>query len=371
MSFANFRFPTDITFGQNSIQTLAQVVKSKKLSNPFIVIDSFLAKTSLCNIITKDLRKFSLFCDFSGNPKEEEVYKGVSLYHQKKCDGFILVGGGSAVDIGKAIALIASHGNKISDYEDGVKGSLEIENKIAFMIAVPTTAGTGSEVGGSSVISASKDNRKVIIWSPYLLPPKVIADSALTFSLPQNLTAATGIDALTHCIEAYLANSYHPMADGIALEGIRLIKDNLLTCYKEPNNNKARGSMLMASMMGAVAFQKGLGVTHSCAHALSSCHGLHHGLANAVLLKEAMQFNYPECEEKFSVLSKIVYKKNITKDFFEWIDQISDHLNIVTPQIKVCDELVAAAFADPCHQSNPRKCTKKDIENIFNATFTR
>ena len=215
------------------------------------------------------------------------------------------------------------------DYEDGLEGAEPIEAKIPFSIAIPTTAGTGSEVGGSFVVSRKDTGKKVIVWSSYLVPNFVIGDPELLVSLPSKVTATTGVDALVHNMEAFLVNSFHPMCDGIALEGIRLVHKSLVTSYRDPHNLEARSDMLVASMMGATAFQKGLGVNHSCAHALSEAFDLHHGLANALMMSACMEFNFESCPEKFERMGRIIgLNENPGEAFLNWLSELRKDLDL-------------------------------------------
>ena len=220
-----------------------------------------------------------------------QVVAGVEAFRAHQADSIVGLGGGAALDVAKAIALMAGHPGDLFDYEDDKPGALPIDQDIPYWVAIPTTAGTGSEVGRSAVISDEQTHVKKIFFSPRLMAKAVFADPELTLGLPPAVTAATGMDALTHCIEAFLAKDYHPIADGIALEGLRLGAAALPRCYEKGDDLAARGDMMMSSMMGAIAFQKGLGLIHSCAHALSAVSDLHHGYANGVMIDHALKFN--------------------------------------------------------------------------------
>ena len=327
--------------------------------------------------LTRDLQEndisYAVFSDTGGNPYKSDVQAGISCFKSHKADSVITIGGGCALDVGKAIALMVNHEGDLFDYEDGLEGARPIDQEIPWILAIPTTAGTGSEVGGSSVISDDDTHRKVIIWSPRMIPNLVIADPELLVSLPKGVTAATGIDALTHNMEAFLAKGFHPMCDGIALEGIRLIHKSLIICYKEPENKEARADLLAASMMGAVAFQKGLGVNHSCAHALSALFDLHHGMANALMMVPCMRFNLKESPERFLRMAEIIGLEGANEKkiegFFTWLNQLKKELDIPSGlkdfSVELRDELYEKSFADPCHGSNPRECTVSDFKQLF------
>lgn len=372
MNLTSFRFPTAITFGPGAIAKLPEQMKSTGIKRALVVTDKGLAPLApvarikeLCQESGVDAMVYS---DPVGNPVKSHVSQGVEAYHAHRADGLVIIGGGCALDVGKAIALMASHPGELFDYEDGLAEARPMDQKIPPMIAIPTTAGTGSEVGGSSVIADEKSHRKVIIWGTPLLPPSVIADPELTTGLPAAVTAATGVDALTHCLEAYIAQSYHPMCEGIAVEGIRLVKEHLYRAVSEANHIDARSGMLMASMMGAVAFQKGLGVTHSCAHALSACFDLHHGLANAVMLEACMRFNQAHVGDRFARLARWLGLES-EESFFGWLKELNQSVGIPDSLgklgVTVTEELIQAAMADPCHQSNPRACKASDFEDLF------
>lgn len=378
-----FRFPTDIWIGPNAVDSLPRVLSDQKLNKPLVVTDEGFVKlpvfVKLADMLKSHQFSCSIFSDCHGNPEEWSVKKGVDAYKQGDCDCLILVGGGSAIDVGKAIALMVHNPGELFDYEDDKPNGRLVTEPIPFMVAIPTTAGTGSEVGGSSVISRNDSHEKVIIWSPKLIPNLVLADPYMTIGLPPHLTAATGIDALTHNLEAYISKNTHPMCDGIALEGIRLAFENLEKAYFEPENVDARTGMLMSSMMGAVAFQKGLGVTHSCAHALSTCFDLHHGLANAMMLIPSMMFNFSAVEEKIARLCHLVFpsfsKNKNTKEFFiNELVSLKKSLNIPRSlrelDVVVSPRLIEVALADPCHANNPIPCMKNDFENLFAAAMS-
>ncbi|MEZ4742646.1 MAG: iron-containing alcohol dehydrogenase [Bdellovibrionota bacterium] len=381
----SFRFPTKIRFGVKEAENISMVLRENGKARPLFVTDAGLAATDLFQKIVRDAEKsglkVSVYSDARGNPVKGHVDAGVSAFKAHQADSLVIVGGGCALDVGKAIALMAYHPGDLFQYEDDMPGALPVDQEIPFMLALPTTAGTGSEVGASSVISDDHTHAKKIIYSPRLTPHEVIADPELTVGLPVHITAATGMDALTHNIEAYLAKNYHPMCDGIALEGIRLVFKYLHRAVETPNDLEARGGMLMASMMGAVAFQKGLGVTHSCAHALSTCYDTHHGLANALMLDACLRFNLEVVPDRFATMAKVVgsmetfleagrsTEKELGLVFIKNIRDLKRSLEIPTNLAVICsqvtDNLLDVAVSDSCHLNNPRPCSREDFHSLF------
>lgn len=375
MKTVSIRFPTDIRFGAGMIRQLPEFLKSKKMTKPLIVTDKGLAGLPVfkrvLSILAEQNMSNEVYSDASGNPVESHVTLGVQAYRKGSCDSLVVMGGGCALDVGKAISLMIHHPGSLFDYEDDMVGARPVDQKLPPLIAIPTTAGTGSEVGGSSVISREDTHAKVIVWSGRLIPDLVVADPELTVDLPPAVTASTGIDALTHNIEAFLAKNYHPVCDGIALEGIRLVFNSLENAVKEPGNIDARADMLMASMMGAVAFQKGLGVTHSCAHSLSTCFDMHHGLANALTLVAAMKFNQKAVPERFIRMGRIIGLDgdDAGDKFIDAIERLLKTLGL--PEglgacgVQISDALLDTAFKDSCHANNPVPCSRNDIESIY------
>ena len=377
MSFATIRYPTLIKFGWNSLSLVPFELSQAHKEKPLIVTDKNMVDLEIFKDFTNSLEakgiNFSVFSETGGNPYKSHVDLGVKSFHEHNADAIIAIGGGCALDVAKAIALMAHHKGDLFSYEDGLKGALEVTGEIPWIMGIPTTAGTGSEVGGSSVISDDLSHRKVIIWSTRLVPNLVIADPKLLVSLPKGTTAATGIDALTHNMEAFLANSYHPFSDGIALEGIRLIHKSLKKSYHNPEDREARSDLLMASMMGAVAFQKGLGVNHSCAHALSALFDLHHGMANALMMVPCMKFNMESSFDRFVRMGEAISltgdSKSKANGFISWLEDLKQELEVPKGlrdfSVILSDDLYNKSFEDPCHQSNPRKCTVQDFKKLF------
>ena len=300
---SNWNYPTTMWVGKNRIKDLGLACSNLGMKKPLLVTDSGLANTKMIleSIILLEDENIivNVFSDIVGNPTGTNVYKGVKSYKENNCDGVIAFGGGSGLDVGKAIAFMSGQSLPLWDFEDiGDNWKKADSNKIASIIAVPTTAGTGSETGRASVILNEETGVKNIIFHPKFLPSIVILDPFLTVSLPPKITAATGMDALAHCLEAFCAPGYHPMADGIALEGMRLINKWLLKAYKDGTNIEARMNMLTAASMGSTAFQKGLGAIHSLSHPVNAINNIHHGLSNAIFMPYVLTFNKSKIEEK-------------------------------------------------------------------------
>jgi alcohol dehydrogenase class IV len=371
MERTQFNYPTTILFGPGVRDRLAPEAKARGLTRVLLVADRSVAKLPFLPEILKALSgagiKADVFSEFEGNPLESHVVAGVKAYRDAGAEGLIAIGGGAVMDVAKAIAVLVFHPGKLFDYEDK-PGAKPIDAAIPPILALPTTAGTGSEVGRSTVISDDKTHAKKIVFSPKLMPAVVLADPELTLGLPPKVTAATGMDALTHCVESYLAKGYHPMADGIALEGVRLIAKNLARAVEKGSDLEARGHMLMASMMGAVAFQKGLGITHSCAHALSTVHDLHHGLANGVMIPYCMEFNLANNREKFLALSQAVGRTG-ERGFLDWLRELRRQIGIPDKLselgVRAAEPLIEVAWNDPCHQCNPRSPTREDFLRLY------
>lgn len=380
MSTFGFSFPTPITFGAGVRKQVPEHFKGQGISSVMIVTDEMLSKLPFFTAYAEELRaaglKIDIFNGVKGNPVKSQVMAGVEAFktlRQAQGDTAILgIGGGAALDVAKAIALMVNHPGDVFDYEDEKPGALPFDKEIPYWIAIPTTAGTGSEVGRSTVVADDQTHVKKVIFSPRLLAKAVFADPELTTALPPAVTAATGLDAMTHLIEAFLAKGWHPMADGIALEGLHLSAKALPAAFANGNDLKARGDMLMASMMGAVAFQKGLGIVHSCAHALSAIVDMHHGLANGIMLDHALAFNLKAVPERFDRLAHAVGLKNGT-DFLPWLKSLKAELKIPATLKEAgvtsdkVEPLVKVAFADGCHPSNPVAVTEADFRTIFSS----
>jgi alcohol dehydrogenase class IV len=374
----NFNYPASYRIGCGRIAELPAACTESGITRPLIVTDPGIAKLSwLCDIVA-GLPNAKVFSDVRGNPVEANVVDGVAAYHDGKHDGCVLIGGGSALDVGKCIALMVGNRGSVFDYEDVGDNWTRVDpNGIAPMIAVPTTSGTGSEVGRASIIIDERDHLKKIIFHPKMQPPLVIADPELTFGLPPHLTAATGMDAFAHCFEALCARGYHPMAEGIALEGLRLIADNLERAVADGNDANARTHMMMAASMGATAFQKGLGLVHALSHPLGGAVNVHHGLANAIFLPYVMVYNRSAIEPAMERLARYVALDQGGFDgVLRWMLGLRERLglphtlaNVEGFDAAMAKRLAPAAVADPTMGGNPVPADAAACERVFLAAL--
>jgi alcohol dehydrogenase class IV len=379
-----FAFPTTIHFGAGARALVAEHLKAQGIKRPLIVTDRGIAPLPMLKGFITDLPGLAVgvFSEISGNPVRSQVDQGVAAYKSHRADAVIGLGGGAALDVAKAVALMAVHPGEVLEYAWDHPQVRAIERELPYFIALPTTAGTGSEVGRSSVISDDATHIKKIIFSSALLAKAVFADPELTLDLPAHITAATGMDALTHNVESYLSPAYHPLCDGIALEGARIAARSLRTAVREPHNIAARSDMMMSSMMGAIAFQKDLGAVHSCAHALSTVADLHHGLANGIMIDHVMRFNMPSAIAKMAELAHVVgaavpgaLPEASAEGFIDWLARLKADLAIPATlsayrgkrQVTEADieALADVAINDVCHQTNPRPCTHQDFKRLF------
>jgi 4-hydroxybutyrate dehydrogenase len=337
-------------------------------------------KTGLDQRVTAAARglQFALFAAVDPNPVEQNIREGIEMYRSEGCDAIVAVGGGSPIDAGKLIRLGITHRLPLEEYDDQRDGSEKISGNLPPMIAIPTTSGTGSEVGRSAVVQLKATGRKTVIFSPHLIANVAIDDPELTVGMPPLVTAGTGLDALTHNVEAYLAKGYHPMCDAIALSGARLAYANLPAAVRNGRDLVARTNMMMASMMGAVAFQKGLGVTHSLAHPLSSVAGLHHGTTNGILLPHVLEFNRSVSKDRLRdlamamhIVSGPVSMQDAGTALIEAIRHllkevgIPDRLSALGISREMVPELSQKAMEDACHLLNPRPCTREDMTALY------
>jgi alcohol dehydrogenase class IV len=373
----NWNYPTSVWVGENRIKDLSQACKNLKISSPLFVTDKDLINLDITkNIILEFNKKFStlaIFSNFSGNPIGENVEEGVLEFKKNKCDGIIAFGGGSGLDVGKAIAFMSGQSRPIWDFEDiGDYWKRANETKIVPIIAVPTTAGTGSETGRASAIINKKTGIKKIIFHPKMLPSIVILDPVLTVDLSPRLTAATGMDALAHNLEAFCAPGFHPMADGIAIEGMKLIKESLLVAVKNGKDLKARIDLLAAASMGSTAFQKGLGAIHSLSHPVNAQFNIHHGLSNAIFMPYVLTFNKNVIENKIITICDYLNLQKNFQSFLDWILDLRKKLNIPHKLSDVVDikkidleQLSKMAFEDPSTGGNPKKITIDDMKILY------
>jgi alcohol dehydrogenase class IV len=370
-----FNFPTVIRFGVGAMKELAPYVAQQGFSKPLIVTDPVIAELGFFKQIVSDLQRagFSVevFSNIHKNPVKSDVYAGTELWDATGRDCLIGIGGGAALDVARAIVLQVNHREDLFKYDDLIGGDVYVTNEVPHFITIPTTSGTGSEVGRSAIIADDDTHQKKILFSPKLLAKIVFADPMLTMELPAFVTAATGMDALTHNMEAYLAKNYHPMCDGIALEGMRLVSESLVQAVKNPSI-ESRSKMLLASMMGAIAFQKGLGVVHSLAHPLSSLLDTHHGLANAVNIPYGMRFNIAGFEDRFARMAQTLGLSEHSGDavvsyLFDLNIQVGIPHRLRDIQVKEehLDTLAALAFADFAHPNNPKPVSQADFRALY------
>lgn len=372
----NWNYPTPIWFGLNRTAEIKLALKELSISRPLIVTDPQFSENEnfkkMIEHLSKESIQFSIFTDIKGNPTGKNVSDGVLKFNADANDGVIAIGGGSALDAGKAIAFMSKQKENLWFFEDvGDNWTKAIIKDMPKVIAIPTTAGTGSETGRASLIVDEDTYTKKIIFHPSILPDLVILDPELTISLPAHLTAATGMDALAHCLEAYCSEVYHPMAHGIAIEGVRIIKNNLVDAFKDPENLFARSQMLVSSPMGSTAFQKGLGAIHSLSHPINAIHDLHHGLTNAIFMPYVIKFNQSVIEEKMERLSKYIELKNQSFDgFLEWILDLRKQLSIphTLKELNVkfdFDKLSKMALVDPSTPTNPIVLSQEDMKVLY------
>ena len=380
---SNWNYPTTMWVGKDRIKDLSIACKTLNINKPLLVTDSGLAKSKIVIDVLNNLKEHGilveLYSNVVGNPTGTNVTEGVDYYNKNNCNGVIAFGGGSGLDVGKAIAFMSAQTLPIWSFEDvGDNWTRANSENIPSIIAVPTTAGTGSETGRAAVILNEETGVKNIIFHPKFLPSIVILDPVLTISLPPKITAATGMDALAHSLEAYCAPGYHPMADGIALEGMRIINDWLLEAVNNGSNIEARQNMLTAASMGATAFQKGLGAIHSLSHPVNALNNVHHGLSNAIFMPYVITFNKDAIEKKIIKISDYLELKDRSfNGFIEWILDLRKKLEIPHKLSEVIDEknfdldkLSKMALADPSTSANPKKLNENDMKIMYQHSMT-
>ena len=381
-NISRFAFPTTIYFGVGAINNLPGYIQDTKIKKPLLVTDPGMLDTDVFPKVEKVLKnagiEFSVFSKVNPNPLDSDISRAVKVFKQADCDGLIGLGGGSALDAAKVVQVIAAHGGIVNDYDISTGGNQNIKGPLVPMIAIPTTAGTGSEVGSCSVITSVEQGRKFLVCSPLLIPSIALLDPELTTGLPAALTAGTGMDAFTHCIEALTVKDFHPMCDAIALRGIEFVAKYLKTAVKNPGDIEARGYMQLAAMMGAVAFQKDLGAAHSLSHSLSAVCHVPHGLANAICIVPVMKFNKETCLKEYAKVAACfginTFDMSDDEAASKAIEAVTDlnrqigipeKLSMVGVKEEHLEELTIKAFLDGCHQTNPRKCTKEDLMNLY------
>ena len=374
---SNWNYPTTVWTGENRVNDIPEACLISKIKNPLFVTDKDLITLPMTLQIIENLKQvfkdIKIFSNFSGNPFGKNITEGVDLYNKNECDGVIAFGGGSALDVGKGIAFMCGQKRPIWDFEDkeGYWKRAD-ENKISSIVAIPTTAGTGSETGRASAIINEKTGVKKIIFHPKFMPTVVILDPILTLDLPPRITAATGMDALAHNLEAFCAPGFHPMADGIALEAMKLIKNSLIKAVKNGKNLTARSEMLAAASMGSTAFQKGLGAIHSLSHPVNAQFNIHHGLSNAIFMPYVLTFNKDEISNKIISICSYLNLEKSFDSFIEWIINLREELNIphkisdvIDGEKMNLDKLSRMAFEDPSTIGNPKKLTVDDMKSMY------
>ena len=377
MSIHSFAFPTPIQFGAGARKLVGTHLLAAGCKRPLIVTDKALGALPVLAEFRTHLGGLdvAVFSGVFGNPTCSQVMDGALAFKAHHADCVIGFGGGAALDVAKIVGLAATHDGDILEYVWDHPQVRPIVHELPYFVALPTTSGTGSEVGRSSVVSENDTHLKRVVFSARILAKTVFADPELTFGLPAHVTAATGMDALTHNVESYLSPAYHPLCDGIALEGTRIAAAALLVAVKEPHNLQARSDMMMSSMMGAIAFQKDLGAVHSCAHALGAVCDLHHGLANALMIDTVMDWNYSSAPAKFDELAHVCAVPGGGKAFVPWLRALKASVGITGGlaahgvKAEHLPRLVQIATADMCHQTNPRPCTSADFEALFKAAM--
>jgi 4-hydroxybutyrate dehydrogenase len=376
----NWSYPTSIKFGAGRISEIAEACQSAGIKKPLLVTDRGLADMDITQRTLYLLEAGGLgramFSEVDPNPNDKNADEGVKFYREGGFDGVVAFGGGSGLDLGKVIAFMAGQSRPIWDFEDiGDWWTRANADAIAPVIAVPTTAGTGSEVGRASVISNTDSAEKKIIFHPKMLPVTVICDPELTVGMPKFVTAGTGLDAFAHCVEAYSSPHYHPMSQGIALEGMRLVKDNLPTAYKNGNDINARANMMSAASMGATAFQKGLGAIHALSHPVGAVHHTHHGTTNAVFMPSVLKFNAPQIRERFDGVAAYLGIDGGFDGFCQFVDEFNasfaipktlNELGVKDPNI---DALVDSALRDPSVGGNPVAMTAENTRALYESVI--
>lgn len=374
---ATINYLTRIEFDYGSVKLLPNLIKELDILNPLIVTDSYLSNSDIFKDLILSLKQTqpTIFADTPQNPTEEAVECAVKIYNENACDGIIAVGGGSSIDLAKGVALLATHDGPLDQYALILGGLNKISSRVAPLIAVPTTAGTGSEVGRGALITL-RDGRKLGFISPFLIPKIALCDPLLTLTLPPRLTAATGMDALTHCIETFLSPRVNPPADAIALDGAQRAAKWIEVAYKDGKNHEARWNMMMASLQGGLTFQKGLGAVHSMSHPLGGLKNitLHHGTLNALMLPAVLRFNRDFCQDKLLILEQAIgLQKNIKlEDFIAQLNQnldLPNSLSSIGVTREVLPQMIDGAINDHSTATNPRSLTKQDFTDLFEQVF--
>ena len=378
MENMNWNYPTSIWFGLNRVKEIQNACDDSQIKKPLIVTDPGIQKTDIIDKINLSLNnKANVYSDVQGNPTGQNVMNGVKQFNEGNHDGVIAVGGGSGMDTGKGIAFMSGQSRPLWDFEDiGDYWTRAKSENIKPIIAIPTTAGTGSETGRAGVFTKEDAHEKKIIFHPKMLPSIVILDPYLTIALPPQLTAFTGMDALAHCLEAYCSPFFHPLSQGIAIEGVSIVYKYLLTAFKDSKNIEARGNMLVASSMGSTAFQKGLGAIHSLSHPVGAIYNTHHGLTNAVFMPYVLLKNKKGIENRIESLARYINLPNPDFDgFMKWILDLRSNLEVphtlkeLIKDDKKFDEMSVMAFNDPSTGGNPIQLDDKDFLQLYKDAY--
>jgi alcohol dehydrogenase class IV len=377
---ANWNYPTSVRFGAGRVRELGAVVKAAGITRPLFVTDAGLARSAIVaqamQVLAGDGVAATLFSDVQSNPVAAHVEAGLEALRRGRHDGVVAFGGGSSLDAGKVVAFMAGQRRPMWDFEDIDDWWTRAEaSGILPIIAVPTTAGTGSEVGRAAVITDAATHRKRVIFHPMMMPNTAICDAELTLGMPPGTTAGTGMDALAHCLEAYCGLAYHPLADGIAVEGIRLVKENLVPAYRDGNNVEARAHMMSAALMGATAFQKALGAIHALSHPVGALYDTHHGLTNAVFMPYVLAFNRPVIEDRIGRLAGFLRLKACFEAFLDWVLALRAELGIphTLAGLKVDDRqferLSEMAIVDPTAGGNPIRIDAATCRRLYEQAY--
>ena len=376
-------FPTRIVYGKGAIQEMPNELKRAGAARPLLVTDKGILQAGLLRFVTPLLEqaglKAPIFSEFEANPTDRDALRGIEAYRAAAADSVLGLGGGASLDMAKAVALLVNHAPPLAQYDDAKGGDARISARVPPIVQVPTTAGTGSEVGRSTVLVIG--GTKTVIFSPYLMAKAAVLDPELTVGLPPFITAATGMDALTHNLEAYVAKGDHPLADAIAIDGLRRIGAHLKRAVQNGKDLEAREQMLLGSAFGAIAFQKGLGACHSLAHALTPVAGTHHGLANSLMLPAVTNFNRVAAEERLANAAvalgadPTMSQQERAHLCVELIDDLRAacglprHLSQAGVRREMIPQIVEKSLADACHLSNPRPVTRADFERLIDEAF--
>ena len=370
-------YPTRVSFGNGAISRLPEHLERLRAKRPLLVTDAGVAKAGLVQRVAGVLRQaglaHELFDQVESDPTEKVVLSGLERYRSGKCDGLIALGGGSPLDAAKLIRLLTTHEPPLSRYDGARAGDQQVQDNLPPLVAVPTTAGTGSEVSPSAVVTLKDSRRKMVISSPFLMPEAAICDPQLTVGLPPGLTASTGMDAFAHCLEAFVSSGFHPLADAVAIDGISRVMRSLETAFQDGKNLTARADMMVAAMEGAMALQKGLGACHSLAQALTPVSGVHHGLASAICLPAVLEFNRASCTARLARVAVAMGDNSLARqevlagNAVERVRKLNARIGIPARLrevgVKEADlaQIARTAFEDASHHANPRRCTEDDL----------